>query len=781
MSDYLNSLSKSQREAVENYLGPSLVIAGAGSGKTRVLTFRIAHMITEGVEPSSILALTFTKKAAGEMKERISKVVSYDRARSIYMGTFHAVFSRILRAEAESIGFQPSFTIYETSDSRNVVKSIIKDLQLDENRYKPKDIFARISKSKNSLITPAMYRDSTSLATEDRERGWTRFSEVYSAYMLRCRQNGAMDFDDLLLYTNILFKGHPDILEKYQDKFKYVLVDEYQDTNSAQYLIIKMLSAKNRNVCVVGDDAQSIYSFRGAKIENILRFQKDYKEAQLYKLEENYRSTQNIVNAANSVIKKNSNQIDKDVFSNRGIGEKIALCRTETDKDEARTVVRDIMSSHDKGVEFKDMAILYRTNAQSRSLEDALRFRAIPYKIYGGMSFYQRAEVKHVIAYMRLMVNKNDDEALKRIVNFPLRGIGATTISKVEAIARQKEINMWQALETNSAQELGLKDAPVRKLKAFMGLISELSDIAENSDAYETVMALIQKSGIASTYQNNPAPESQSAYQNVEELSNAVKQQADTYLKDNEERLTSAQWLEDITLLSDMDRDNEDNDHVTLMTIHSAKGLEYGNVYLVGVEEGLFPSMQCIDNPQEMEEERRLFYVAITRAVNKLMISFAMNRFKWGSVQATRPSPLLRDVDSQYFDNADALNICGNSLLSDEKPKNQWASAGEKNGYGTYSKNERFKNNENPYKKKPMTSTYSSDPTNLRKIETPTSSESITSYDRIKVGRRVRHKRFGVGTVESMEKTEKDIKALIDFGNKGRKNVLLSIAKLEIM
>lgn len=758
MSEYLSLLSPQQREAVENYKGASLVIAGAGAGKTRVLTYRIAHMIAEGVDPNSILSLTFTKKAANEMRSRISSIISYSEARQIWMGTFHSVFARILRLEAEAIKFPNTFTIYETADSRNVVKSIVKELNLDENKYKPKDIFARISMAKNSLVTPAMYRDNTSLVSEDRERGILRFAEVYSAYMQRCRLNSAMDFDDLLLYTNILFKEHPDILEKYQDMFRYILVDEYQDTNSAQYLIIKKLSAKYRNICAVGDDAQSIYSFRGARIENILRFQNDYQDAQLYKLEENYRSTQTIVNAANSVIEKNKNQITKKVFSNKEVGEKILLCRTNSDKDEAREVVRDIMHSHNDGVLFKEMAILYRTNAQSRAMEDALRMRAIPYRIYGGISFYQRAEVKNIVAYVRLVVNKNDDEALKRIINFPARGIGATTLSHIEACAQAVGKSMWSVMESSTPEEMGLRDAAVRKLNGFMQLIRDMREVAEDADAYEFVFALCQKSGIITTYKDNPAPESQTAYQNVEELVNSVKQQCETSIKESGDKLLADKWVEDITLLSDMDRDENSDDQVTLMTIHSAKGLEYGNIYLVGVEDGLFPSSQCTDNPSEMEEERRLFYVAITRAAKRLMISFSLSRFKWGSITPSRPSPLLRDIDPQYYDNPDLINTeSAGGVYGGEPIKATWGR----------------QQMEMPSVEKPRAAS------TFKRVAASTSTSPIASHGDISVGTRVHHAKFGNGVVESMEKLGNDVKALINFDKNGKKNMLLNFARLE--
>lgn len=767
MSDYLSNLSKPQREAVENFEGPSLIIAGAGSGKTRVLTYRIAYMIEQGVAPSSILALTFTKKAATEMRERISTVVPRERTRGLWMGTFHALFARILRVEAEALKFSPSFTIYETSDSRNVVKTIIKELNLDDTRYKPKDIFTRISLAKNNLMTPAMYRDNTSLITEDRERGIPRFNEIYTAYMIRCRQNGAMDFDDLLLYTNILFKEHPDILEKYQDIFRYILVDEYQDTNLAQYLIIKKLSAKHRNICVVGDDAQSIYSFRGARIENILRFQQDYQDAAVYKLEENYRSTQNIVNAANCVIKKNKNQLDKKVFSNKQKGEKIQLCRAESDKEEARQVVVDMMRSHNGGVDFKDMAILYRTNAQSRAMEDALRLRAIPYRIYGGMSFYQRAEVKNVIAYIRLIVNRHDDEALKRIINFPVRGIGATTLGSIETAARGYGLSMWDAIMTRMPEELGIRDAAMKKVRAFTSFIEEMREISLEVGAYELVFAVCQRSGMISAYKDNPAPESQSAYQNIEELVNSVKQQADSYYKENGEVLTSARWLEDITLLSDMDRDEKTEDAVTLMTIHSAKGLEFSNIYIVGVEEGLFPSIMSMDDVVSLEEERRLFYVAITRAINRLMISYSMSRFKWGSVTSTRPSPFLKDIDPEFYDNPELASF-GNTrivITDDESEVSPRWGAGGRQGYRP------------SYDKTP-----SREP-NLKKVPAGSGSggQKMSSHGDIKVGSRVRHSRFGEGVVESLEAMGNDIKALIIFDKEGKKNMLLKFARLEVL
>lgn len=786
MSEYISQLSSIQKEAAVNYKGAALVIAGAGSGKTRVLTCRIAHMIEEGVSPSSILALTFTNKAAAEMRERISSVIDRSAARHLWMGTFHSLFSRILRQEAEHIGFPGTFTIYETSDSRNLVKSIVKEMNLNEEKYKPKDIFARISLMKNSLTTPAIYANQPTLISDDVQAGRGEFANVYRNYMKRCKQNGAMDFDDLLLYTNILFKDKPEILKKYQDRFQYILVDEYQDTNFSQYLIIKKLSELNKNICVVGDDAQSIYSFRGAKIENILRFQKDYPSAVVHKLEQNYRSTQNIVGAANSIIARNSKQLKKNVFSKNEEGELIMLTRAETDREEAVAVCRDIESNHRAGVEYNDMAILYRTNSQSKAFEDQLRMRQIPYKIYGGLSFYQRAEIKNIIAYVRIIVNHHDDEAVKRIINFPQRGIGATTTSKVEEYARTKDTSFWNVITTASPADLAINGGTAKKIADFVALIKELKAKKDECDVYELVFELVRRSGIISLYRDNPAPESQSSYENVEELINSLKAQVEATAKEEDLKLMADTWIQDVTLLTDMDEETgekkEQKKEVILMTIHAAKGLEFDTIYIVGVEEGTFPSSRSVEDLNGLEEERRLFYVAVTRAIKRLRISFALNRYKWGSMTATLPSRFLKEIDKKYIDEPELLNSGGRYINEDDDM--------EKPSRTLYGEDRNVRKGVNGGLKSAPPVKRAATPVTPTQLPTKSSLKPVASQNAFReptpdyvtdlvVGDRVEHNRFGFGVIESMEPFNGDIKATVNFVMHGAKTLLMKFAKLE--
>lgn len=770
----LDNLNKVQAEAAGNFNGPSLIIAGAGSGKTRVLTYRIAYMISQGVAPESILALTFTNKAASEMRERISSVVS-GGARGIWMGTFHSLFARILRSEAEHIGFTNAFTIYETADSRNLVKNIIKDLNLNDETYKPKDVFSRISKMKNDLVTPQIYSQNATLIAEDRETRRERFDEVYREYMMRCKRSNAMDFDDLLLYTNLLFRDRPEVAQKYQRQFKYVLVDEYQDTNFSQYLIIKRISELNKNICVVGDDAQSIYSFRGAKIENILRFQKDYNGAKVYKLEQNYRSTKTIVNAANSVIAKNNNQLKKNSFSAGDNGELITLLRSYTEKEEAMQVVN---SMRDKimreGAEPKDMAVLYRTNAQSRVIEDSLRAARIPYKIYGGLSFYQRKEVKDVLAYVRLVVNQHDDEALTRIINVPTRGIGGVTLQKVVSYAREKGISLWQTLATHSPEEMLIKGGAVAKLKSFGDMILMMRSKASASNAYELVSEIVSLSGILAAYKEERTPEAQSASENVEALLNSLKQAKDEAESQGEEPQGVIDWLGSVALITDMDRETEnDNNKVTLMTIHSSKGLEYKNVYIVGMEEGLFPSPRTAESMDSLEEERRLFYVAITRAIKHLTISFSLSRYQWGSSSQVIPSRFIREIDKQYIDSPELLQIDRAESVVDVDNEPLWQRR-------TFEKKPLPVNE--PRTMNPLNNSRSSvgGAPNLKRVSA-TRSHSDASVAEIVVGATVFHKVFGKGVVTDIEQTSNGPKATVDFIlGVGTKVLLLNFAKLDV-
>lgn len=782
VSEYLSQLSDVQRAAVTQYEGPSLVIAGAGSGKTRVLTYRIAHMIDRGVDPRHILALTFTNKAAREMRERISAIVPPQASRAIWMGTFHSVFSRMLRSEAERLGFPSSFTIYETSDSHNLVKEIIKEMNLSDEKYKPKEIFSRISLLKNNLTTPQIYCNNASMTADDVKAGRGEFGNIYRAYMARCKQNGAMDFDDLLLYTNILLRDHPDVLAKFQEQFRYILVDEYQDTNFAQYLIIKKLSERNRNICVVGDDAQSIYSFRGAKIENILRFQKDYPSAAVHKLEENYRSTQTIVNAANSVISKNSAQLKKKVFSRKEVGEKVVLNRAYTEKEEAIAISRDIAVRHDMGTPLKNMAILYRTNAQSRALEEALRVRGIGYKIYGGLSFYQRAEIKHVIAYVRLIVNHRDDEALKRIINVPARGIGNTTIGKIAEYSAANGLSMWETITKFTPEQMGIRGVAVKKLSGFIETIRELQQSVDEKDAYEFVYEVARRSGLIALYQDNPAPESQSAYQNIEELVNSLKQQTELALKEEGAPLMTKKWIEEVTLLTDMDNEQGvGEDKVTLMTIHASKGLEYDCIYLAGVEEGIFPSPRSTESSVDLEEERRLFYVALTRAIKRIMISFSLSRFKWGSVTNSTPSRFIKEIDREYLDEPELLDnpFSAETEEEEEEPRTAF---GKRFGNASYGKRpNRFTPKEGTPRRPaapPQGNFRRMEPTAAPRPKEEETGRRLEAGD-LSVGCRVSHDRFGKGTVEAFEEFAGDIKASIKFDSGENKVLLLKFAKLK--
>jgi len=669
-SPILAGLNPAQQAAVVNYDSPSLIIAGAGSGKTRVLTSRIAYMIKDkNIDPSRILAMTFTNKAADQMRERIVQMIpdtlTPSQARSIWMGTFHSVFLRILRENAELIGYPQSFTIYDTSDSKTLLSSILRELNLLElsgdkkSPYQPTRIASRISLAKNKLITPDEYLANASYAAEDRYARIPEFGNIYKIYCQRCKHNGAMDFDDILLQTNILFRDYRDIRNNYQNKFKYILVDEYQDTNYAQYHIIRYLSENNKNVCVVGDDAQSIYSFRGANIENILSFQRDYPEAKVFKLEQNYRSTRTIVEAANSVIVHNSRRMDKKCFSEGDKGEPIRILKAYTDREEAEMVVSDLRDKvRSAGDGWSEAVILYRTNNQSAVLEDNLRRRGIPYRIYKGSSFYDHKEIKDLLGYIRLIINPYDDEAFKRIVNYPVRGIGATTIDRIAQLAAERNCSMWEAVDALVAEPVTdpVQRTIARKVTEFVQLIRELSLARTNKGLYDFGLEIASRSGILAAYRAENTPEATSALDNIEELLNSMqlfKEQRDAEIRNGErseeEEATIEEWLQSVMLMTDMDKDDpEDRNKVTLMTVHSAKGLEYKYVYIVGVEENLFPSQRAVESPDGIEEERRLFYVALTRAKVSATLSYAEMRFKWGNMEFSRPSCFLREIDPQY-------------------------------------------------------------------------------------------------------------------------------------
>ena len=660
-SQILKGLNQAQREAVVNYDSPSLIIAGAGSGKTRVLTSRIAYMIEQGVAPYNILALTFTNKAAEQMRERIAQMLPDGRHRYIRMGTFHSVFSRILRDNADRIGFPQSFTIYEPSDCKNLLKTIVRELNLDDTKYKPAMLASRISYAKNCLVTPGAYLANASFGAEDRRMQIPEFGNIYNIYCARCKRNGAMDFDDLLLQTNILLRDCPDVTARYQEQFKYILVDEYQDTNYAQYVIIRRLSQLHSKVCVVGDDAQSIYSFRGAKIENILSFKKDFPDAMIFKLEQNYRSTRTIVEAANSVIERNSKRMEKKCFSEGDMGEKIRVLRAYTDREEAEMVVSDLRDKvRAAGDEWAEAAILYRTNNQSQALEDALRRKGIPYRIYKGNSFYDHKEIKDLLAYIRLVINPRDDEAFKRIVNYPARGIGDTTVERIALLAKARNLSMWEAVDALTAEPVTdpVQKTIVRKVAEFVALVRGLSLARAEKGLYDLGLEIATRSGIIGAYRAENTPEATSALDNIEELLNSMQlfnEQREAEIRagerQQEERATIEEWLQGVMLMTDMDKDDpQDRNKVTLMTVHSAKGLEYKFVYIVGLEENLFPSQRAVESPDGFEEERRLFYVALTRAKELATLSYAEMRFKWGNMEFSRPSCFLREIDPRYIE-----------------------------------------------------------------------------------------------------------------------------------
>ena len=676
--DYLKGLNEPQFEAVTTLEGPLMVLAGAGSGKTRVLTMRIAHLITNGIDPFNILALTFTNKAAKEMKERIAKVVGVSDARSLWMGTFHSVFARILRSEAHYLGYPSNFTIYDAQDALNVLKKVIKDMSVDAEVYKAKKVLSRISQYKNNLITVNAYFNNPELMEADERANMRLIGEIYRKYVEACFKNGAMDFDDLLLKTNELLTRFPEVLAKYQDRFRYILVDEYQDTNHSQYLIVKALASKFENICVVGDDAQSIYSFRGANIYNILNFKKDYPDAVTVSLEQNYRSTQNIVDAANVVISKNLQQFKKNVFSENEVGEKIKVYRSLSDADEANFVSANIFELHNtQQRKFSDFAILYRTNSQTRAFEDALRKKNIPYRVYGGLSFYQRKEVKDLLAYLRILINENDSEALSRIINYPARGIGETTQNKLIVFADARNVPITQVLDNLGfyAPQLGLNNGIITKLGDFWAMIKAFQVMLKTENVYDVAMEVAKRSGLIKFLKEDQTPEGISRVENIQELLNSMQGfiEEQRQIEDGDPSLSN--FLENIALSSDTQNDKDDGDKVSLMTIHLSKGLEFPVVYLVGLEENLFPSFMSSSTREELEEERRLFYVALTRAEKQAYFTYAVSRFQWGKITDSEPSRFLSEVDSKYIEfinpmlEARFVNNSGiSSNIFDERP-----------------------------------------------------------------------------------------------------------------
>ena len=802
--DYLKGLNGPQRSAVENYSGPTLIIAGAGSGKTRVLTMRIAHMLQQGISPRNIMALTFTNKAAREMRDRVAKILPPDAVRGLWMGTFHSLFSRILRAEATLLGFPEAFTIYDTADSRNLVKAIVRQLELPDDQYKPNDVYARISLAKNNLVLPEAYAANATLMEEDARAKRPRLAEIYALYMRQCRQNGAMDFDDLLLYMNILLRDHPEIARKYGDQFQYILVDEYQDTNYSQYLIVKKLADIRRNICVVGDDSQSIYSFRGARIENILRFQQDYPEARIFKLEQNYRSTRTIVEAANSVIENNSRKLPKHLFSENEQGDPIRVICAMSDKEEAQRVASDIHTTlYGEQASPNDFAVLYRTNAQSRVIEEYLRGNNIPYRIYGGQSFYQRAEIKEALAYLRLAINPRDDESLKRIINFPARGIGETSINKIAAAGQAEGISMWEVMLRHAPDELGIRGTAVKSMGAFVKNFTELFRRSGEMDAYELAMEVMTRSGLVAHYKNSPSIEDESRLQNVEELINSIKVFVDEHQAGSEaEETTEAavvppvdepqegvvsgpvtldRWLQEIALLTDMDNSKEDDTpRVTLLTVHASKGLEFKYTYIVGMEENLFPSQHGSSSAEDIEEERRLFYVALTRAEKRATLSYALSRFKWGSVVPSQASRFIKEIDPKYLDMPtlpDNDSFGGES--SEGSFRGRWNGSARTAAADPRPAFQRFQRRTATPPAGQQTA-----PAGFRKVEArPASAQGkpLDSAGDLTVGARVAHDRFGVGTVTAFEQTATDTKVTVRFEAAGTKTLLLKFARLRLL
>ncbi|MBD5173519.1 MAG: UvrD-helicase domain-containing protein [Bacteroidales bacterium] len=766
-SNYLDELNAPQQAAVTYTDGPALVIAGAGSGKTRVLTYKIVHLLHNGYEPWRILALTFTNKAAREMRERIEQLVGAPTASKLWMGTFHSIFARMLRSNAERVGYKSNFTIYDSADSKSLIKSIIKDMALDEKIYKPSTIQSAISSAKNALISPEKYARLADVMEADKNARRPQTYAIYRIYRDRCIAAGAMDFDDLLYYTNLLLRDNPDVLRHYQDFFRYILVDEYQDTNFAQHVIVSQLTKENQSLCVVGDDAQSIYSFRGANIRNILNLKNAYPQLKIFKLEQNYRSTQNIINAANSLIEKNTEQIRKQVFSEKEPGKKIEVVQSYSDFEESFLVANRISQiKMATGDSFDEFAILYRTNAQSRILEESLRKRNIPYRIYGGLSFYQRKEVKDAIAYFRLSVNPNDDEALKRIINFPARGIGETTVAKIVRCAIDANVSMWTVLENPSEYDLNINSGTAKKLDGFRELINRFIQLNNSGmDAEAVAKQIIERTGLMSMLIHDRTPESISKQENLSELINGVKEFVDEQREEGSENNFMTDYLAGISLATDQDNDNSVEERITLMTVHAAKGLEFNNIFIVGVEEDLFPSAMANGSLAEIEEERRLLYVAITRARSFCMISYASSRYRNGQTVMCSPSRFLRDINPEYLD------LVSGASLNAPRPS--------------------FENYRSSYhSQSPRTSgSYRAAPQRAgvpaTSASTSTSSgaggEDKHSAADLSEGLRIEHSRFGTGTITAVDTTQAEARITVEFDNTGSKLLLLKFARFKIL
>jgi len=779
----LEGFNPGQKAAVEYCDGPSLVIAGAGSGKTRVLTYKVAYLIKElGYAPWSILALTFTNKAANEMKTRIAAQVGNELARYVWMGTFHSVFLRILRVEHEAIGFGNNFTVYDTADSKSLLKAIIKEMQLDDKLYKPGDVLNRISNAKNQLVDAQEYKNNPSNLQLDARERMPKFAEVFVRYEERCRSAQAMDFDDILLYTYRLFDQHPDVLDRYEQRFRYILVDEYQDTNFAQHRIVWQLSQKHQHVCVVGDDAQSIYSFRGANIDNILTFRNLYQDVRLFKLEQNYRSTQTIVNAANSLIAKNSRQIHKEVFSDKEAGDKLHLFEAYSDKQEGEIVVRCIKDIIRKEkCAYSDFAILYRTNAQSRIFEDELRLNNLPYKIYGGLSFYQRKEIKDIIAYFRLAVNPNDEEALKRVINYPTRGIGNTTLNKIVETANRNRVSLWDVLLHPDKLGLSVSGATLTRLIKFRDMILHFQQMAENDAADKAGVAIVKESGIINDIYQDSSPENLSRQENVNELVNGLDDFVQSRQEEDNHNVSISDYLSEVSLLSEVDTDKGDSEEkITLMTVHSAKGLEFNTVFVVGLEENLFPSQMGSGSLREMEEERRLFYVAITRAKAHCFLTYAKSRYRYGKMEFGNPSRFLRDIDRCYIESGK-----GNSKPVNRDVELPW---GRKSSTDVFSS---YRTTQAPSTSRPTSpSSASSRPSSYSPTSSsrPSSSSSSSSQAspsappaNLQCGTRIRHDRFGLGNIIAVSGSGDGMKVTVQFDNAGQKVLLVKYARLTVV
>ena len=772
MNNYLDSLNEAQKQAVLQKDGPMIIIAGAGSGKTRVLTYRIAHLMQLGVDAFNILSLTFTNKAAREMKERIAGVVGASEAKNLWMGTFHSVFARILRSEADKLGFPSNFTIFDTQDSVRLISSIIKEMGLYKERYKAKQILNRISSFKNSLITVRAYFNNADLQEADMHASRPKVGEIYKQYVDRCFKSGAMDFDDLLLRTNELLTRFPESLAKYQDRFRYIMVDEYQDTNHSQYLIVKALADRFQNICVVGDDSQSIYSFRGANIQNILSFQKDYPDVKTFKLEQNYRSTKNIVNAANSVISKNKTKLEKEVWTSNDAGDSIHVMRTISDGEEGRFVAQSIWENQmNHQLNPDSFCVLYRTNSQSRAIEDALRKKGIDYTIYGGISFYQRKEIKDILSYLRILINPNDEEALKRIINYPARGIGATTIDKLTIAANHYKKSIFEIIKYIDKIDIKINAGTKNKLQNFMNMILSLQIESQAKNAFEIAEVVVKQTQLIKDLEKEGTPEAISKVENVQELLNGIKDFITDKIEEGEDAsLTS--FLEDVALATDFDaKKNDEKPSVSLMTIHQSKGLEYLYIYIVGLEENLFPSAMSMNTRSELEEERRLFYVALTRAEKVAYLSYAQTRYRWGKLVDAEPSRFLEEIDDQYLDH-----------IKPKTPERSINSFVDKSIFDDAPKGIRF---QKPIQRKKMERNLNSKkeillPKKLKKVAFLDSKTNLFDGD-IVVGNIVEHNRFGKGEVLSLEGKGPNKKAEIKFGTVGKKKLLLQFAKLKVI